>query len=127
MLYFDLIFSVTYFIAELLIFVFKSYNLTYPPLAIDPEVASLFFYFFIQMQRISTGRRGNRTETSGYITFFQLLSVFVILAYCYNIVLQTFVLVIEIILNGFGLLIVFLEMIFMVLSLGGISEQEKNL
>jgi hypothetical protein len=127
MMFFDYIFTLVYFIGEILIFAYKYYNLFYPPYAIDPEVASLFFYFLIQLNRIYLARLGNRTETSGYLVLFFILSMFIIFAYCYNLVLQTYSLAIELLLNGFGLFIIIVEFIFVMLALGGISEHEKNL
>ena len=127
MLEFHYIFTIIYFLATIALFVYKIHFFHFPPSSCSVEICSLVFYFFIQLARFYLGDLGNRTEQSIFLLFNLIFGVGILFTYVYFLVLQTFVLRIEFILNLVGIVIAVFEMVPCVLSFLAVSKQESQI
>ena len=127
MIEFHQIYTIFYFLAEIALFVYKEMKLQYPPHSISVEITCLVFYLIIQLIRFFLGALGNRSETSIYVLFCLIFVIVPLYTYAQFLVLQTYVLRLEVILNAFGLLMTIIELVFCLLSMMTISKQEKTM
>ena len=94
--------------------------------SISVEITCLVFYFIINLTRFYLGELGNRAETSLYVincTIFVIASIYTHVQF---LCMSTYVLRIEIILNGFGLAFNLFEIIGAVFSILGIPNCVHN-
>ena len=103
LLYFDWYFSVFYGVFMIILLIYKSYELPYPTAVWELEFTFLLIFWCWQMVKIFLGTKGNKTETNLTTLFFVLLCIPSILAFVFFLILQTYVLVVELILNGTGI------------------------
>ena len=127
MMEFHQIYSILYFIMEELIFVYKLYYLQYQPYAAGFEITALILYLFIQFGRFYFGSLGNRAEASIFVLFCVIFSVAAIYTYVHYLCLQTYVLRIEIIINGVGIVLWIIEVAFAMLAFLSISGKESGI
>ena len=103
LLYFDWYFSIFFFIVTIILLFYKTYGLPYPSSVWELEFVLLLLFWAWQMIKIDLGSRGNRTETNVTTLMFVLLTIPSIFAFVFYLRLQTYVLVIEVILNAIGI------------------------
>ena len=103
LLYFDWYFSVFYGIITIILLVYKSFQLPYPASVFQLEFIFLLLFLSWQMIKIFLGSKGNKTETNLTTLFFVLLNIPSIFGFVFFMILQTYVLVIEVILNAVGI------------------------
>ncbi|CAI2382782.1 unnamed protein product [Moneuplotes crassus] len=111
LLYFDYFFSIFYGIVTLVLLIYKSFELIYPSSVFELEVTFLILFWIWQLIKIFLGSKGNKTETNLTTLFFVILTIPSIFGFCFYMLLQTYVLVIEIILNAIGIFFCVLELI----------------
>ena len=111
-LFFDWYFSAFYMIATLCFLFYKVYGLPYPDAIWEIEIVSLVLFFALQFIKIDLGSKGNKTEKSNITFLFVLLAILCIFCFVFFLILQTYVLVIEVVLNALGLLFCILEILF---------------
>lgn len=99
------------------------YGLVYSPAAISLEVIILLLFCGLQQSRLFLGSCGNKTETSSTMVQFILLTFPAIFAHVYFLRLQTYVLMVEVVLNAMGLVIMIFEFLF---SLSAFKEFKRN-
>jgi hypothetical protein len=115
-MHFDIIYSVIYFVFLLLICIYKSKHipqhlslnielggLLYPPSIWELEIATVVFFFFIQVFRLYFGYHANRTEHTFSMTLFLFATLFSTLFFIYFSFLTTYVLLIELIVGVVGI------------------------
>ena len=124
---FHQVYSVLYFIIEELLFVYKCYYFHYEPYAAVFEILCLIFYLFIQFGRFFFGSLGNRAEASLFVIFCIIFSIGALYSYAHYMLLQTYVLQIEIITNSVGMVLWFLEVVFAVIAFLRISGKESGI
>ena len=127
---FHQVYSILYFIIEILVFVYKAFNFKYPDdnhHIITLEIMALVFYLFIQFGRFYFGSLGNRAEASTFVLFCIIFSLGVVYSYIHYLCLQTYVLRIEVITNSVGIGLWGFEVIFGVLAFLGISGKESGI
>jgi len=127
MIEFHYIFTIIYFLATIALFIYKIHFFHFPPSSCSVEICSLVFYFFVQLARFYLGDLGNRTEQSIFLLFNLIFGAGILFTYVYFLVLQTFVLRIEFILNLVGIVIAVFEMVPCVLSFLAVSKQESQI
>ena len=127
MIEFNKVFSIIYFFSEIALFVYKDVNLHYPPNTISVEITCLVFFLIVQLVRFYLGALGNRSETSIYVMFCLVFIIVPLYTFVQFLVLQTYVLYIEIIINGIGISLTAIELVFCLLSMMAISSQEKTM
>jgi len=103
LLFFDWYFSVFYFIVTIILLIYKTYQLPYPSAVWELEFVMLWLFYAWQLIKIDLGSRGNKTESSLTTIIFVLLNIPSVFAYVFYIRLQTYVLVVEVILNAIGI------------------------
>jgi hypothetical protein len=124
---FHQVYSILYFIIEELLFIYKCNYFHYEPYAAVFEILCLIFYLFIQFGRFYFGSLGNRAEASLFVIFCIIFSIGALYSYVHYMLLQTYVLQIEIITNSVGLVLWFLEVIFAVIAFLRISGKESGI
>ena len=127
MIAFNKVFSFIYFISEIALFIYKDVNLYYPPHTISVEITCLVFFLIVQLVRFYLGALGNRSETSIYVMFCLVFIIVPLYTFVHFCILQTYVLYIEMILNGIGFWLTVIELVFCLLSMMAISSQEKTM
>ena len=127
LLEFHRIYTILYFIIEELLYVYKCHFFHFPPNAAGLEITCLIFYLFVQLARINYGSFGNRTEASKFVILSVAFSVGGIYTYVHFFCLQTYVLRLELITNGVGMVIWLFELIFGLLAFIGISGKESGI
>ncbi|CAH1794529.1 unnamed protein product [Owenia fusiformis] len=105
-----------FFIAEILIFIYKGETLPFPPSALGGEVTLLFILAGIEAIRIFFGQKGNLTERMVAVVLCIALSIPSLFGALYFLLWQTYVLRIEVILSAIQLAFLGLELIFGVIS-----------
>ena len=127
MIDFHRLFTLFYFLAEIVLFVYTDNKLHYPPHSISVEIVCLIFFLIVQLVRFYLGALGNRSETSIFVLFCLIFVIVPLYTYVQFLILQTYVLKLEVILNAFGLCITGIETAFCLLSMMAISKQEKTM
>ena len=89
--------------------IFKYQGLPYPPAIWELEITQIFLFAGIQFIKLDIGHKGNKTETYGTLRVFLFMSVFSCFCFIFYLCLQTYVLVLEIILNSVGLFFCVME------------------
>eukprot|EP01135_Chromosphaera_perkinsii_P006538 Nk52_evm10s539 gene=Nk52_evmTU10s539 len=105
LLYFGWHFVIVWWLLELFCFIYKGNILEYSDSALGTEIALLFVFAGLETVRYLMGYKGNLTERKFAMAMFMVLSAPVILAYCFFLLWQTYVLRLEVILNYIGLVI----------------------
>ena len=125
---FNRIYSILYFVMEILIFVYKVNTFTYPnSYTSGLEISSLVFYLIVQLGRLYFGELGNREEYSFFIILSLIFSIGAIYTYVHFLVLQTFVVRIELVINGIGMFLWLIELLSSILAVLSVSKQEGGM
>ena len=122
----DYFFCLIYFFSELSLFFFKGYVLAYPGNSLTAEVIALFIYMLIQYFRIQLASIGNKSEITGLLFLFIIMTFPVLIVYIYFLLLQTFCVIFELILNSIGLIILIVEIILSFFAIINITSHEKS-
>jgi hypothetical protein len=75
LLYFEKTYLLLYVIMGLIVFVYKSYSITFPPNTMGPEVAAFVIFGVICYYRVDMGSMGNKGESLSALTWFLLISL----------------------------------------------------
>lgn len=124
---FHRIYSILYFIIEELLFVYKVNYFQFPDVTRGLEISSLVFYLIVQLARLHFGSLGNREEHSLFVIFCLAFSIGALYTYIHFLLLQTFVLRIELITNAIGIAIWLFEAIFSIMAFLAVSKQESSM
>nr|XP_045593848.1 transmembrane protein 216-like [Procambarus clarkii] len=111
-----------FMIVEMLIYVFKTFVLPYPPGNIVAEVFLLVFFGSIDAVRIFMGKKGNLTERIISLLISIIFTAPSVLAMLYLLLWQTYVLKIEIILISITIIFEGIELVFALLTVVAISK-----
>lgn len=120
------ILTFVYLLAELSMFLFKAYKLTYTSPQIIGEVIGLFIYLFLNLIRLKFMSVGNKVEYPLMLTIGLILMIPIVIIHIYYIRLQIYVLIFEIILNIACFLVLGAEIIFGIFTLVNISAYDKS-
>ncbi|XP_010902963.2 transmembrane protein 216 [Esox lucius] len=113
-----------YFLAESLMFVFKGLMLPYPTANLTLDVVLLLLFLGLESLRIFYGWKGNLTERSLAMFVSVLILVLCAVLSVYYLLLQTFVLRLEFILNAVLLCFYSLEMLLGIMSISAFSRSK---
>merc|ERR1711998_236907 len=95
-----------------LLFIYKGTTYFYPSGTMVWENIMLALFFLVETSRLNWLSRGNKLEEVGAMGWALGLGLISLTSYCYFLRYQTYVLYVEIILNGFGIVFVSWEIIF---------------
>ena len=123
LLYFDWWYTLLLFVMTGGLFVFKLYALPYPQGYFSIEIVILLIYLGLALQRISYGMKGNKIESAKYIWMMFIMTVFCAFCNAYFISSQSYILKIEVLLQGIALIFALLEV---VLGMFGICIYNKD-
>jgi transmembrane protein 216 len=101
LLYFDEIFLLIYAIVGIFTFIYKEYSLTYPPYTLGPELAFFVVFCLVMWFRVHLGSMGNKGERLSAVAWFILITIPGILGVLFFMLMQTYVLVADLIINVF--------------------------
>nr|XP_046152682.1 transmembrane protein 216-like isoform X1 [Oncorhynchus gorbuscha] len=113
-----------YFLAEGLMFVYKGLLLPYPPASLTLDAGLLLVFLGLESLRIFYGWKGNLTERSLAMSVSVLVLVPCTVLSVYYLMLQTFVLRLEFILNAVLLCFYSLEMLLGIMSISAFSRSK---
>lgn len=125
LIYFDKVYSVLFFIMEGCIFFYKGFGLYYPNSTIEQDIIILIAFAICELIRLEMGSIGNKTESSSHIGWFLAIIIPAIAGYIYFLFLQTYVLMIEAIINAIGLTFLFFELFSGFFALNNFKNFEK--
>ena len=116
-IYFERIYTVVFFLAEIVMYVVKANYLVYPPGNLATEIVGLFFLLFLQFIKINNANKANKAEIKcfHFYTFlfsFPVLGVY--LFYCFH---QVYVLYFDLILTSIGMFFSFFEAVFAIIAI----------
>ncbi|XP_071113905.1 transmembrane protein 216-like [Haliotis cracherodii] len=106
-----------FFIAEILIYVFKGETLQYATNTLAAEVILVFLLAGVEALRLFFGQKGNLTEQTVGVIVCVLLSIPALFGALFIILWQTYVLRVEVILAAIQLALIGLELIFSIISI----------
>lgn len=106
-------------VAELLLYVYKGTILPYPDISrtLTIEIIIIFLLAFIEGVRIFLGYKGNLTERTMALVFSLVLGIPVLFIELFILLWQTYVLRLEVILVGIGLVFLGLEFILSIAAI----------
>ncbi|CAG9318322.1 unnamed protein product [Blepharisma stoltei] len=114
-----------WFLISLSMFVIKGYSLEYPKYTVGGEVAGIFLVTAVQQYRLFLGSVGNKTEGVIYLVWFIIFSIPPIIGAIYYIVIQTYVLILDVIINAAFLVLVGLECLMSIMTIINFKSAEK--
>mmetsp|Transcript_15786 Transcript_15786/g.44182 ORF Transcript_15786/g.44182 Transcript_15786/m.44182 type:complete len:147 (-) Transcript_15786:133-573(-) len=115
--YFGGIYDVVWWIAELCVFIYKGISLPYPTNSYAVEFTFLWLYLLVEPVRLFLGSKGNKTESVQPLSFSLLCSLPVIALHIYLMLFQTFVLRLELIMNGAALVFIGFQVLISVVKI----------
>ncbi|CAE1169523.1 TMEM216 [Acanthosepion pharaonis] len=105
-----------FFLAELLLYIFKGQTLPFAPQILPIEIVLIFILLLLEFFRIFFGKKGNLTERISSMSASIFLSIPSLIGVLYIAFWQTYVLRIELILASIQTTFISLELIFAILS-----------
>ncbi|KAM6158161.1 transmembrane protein 216 [Rhynchocyon petersi] len=112
----------TYFLLELLVFLYKGILLPYPAANLVLDVVMLLLYLGVEIIRLFFGSKGNLCQRKMPLAISVALTFPSAMMASYYLLLQTYVLRLEAILNGILLFFCGTELLLEVLTLGAFSR-----
>lgn len=125
-LFYEFYWYFIYLLIEIISFSFKANYLPYPGGMFGMDRLIMICFAIGLTVRVALGKIGNKSEDSGTIMKFTILSLPIIFLYIYLMFWQTFVLRLELIINLIGLIFAILGTVFSLLAFLGSLKAEKN-
>jgi len=118
-LFLNIWYAMVFCVAELLLYVYKGTILPYPDMArtLTIEIIIIFLLAFIEGVRIFLGYKGNLAERTMALVFSVVLGIPVLFIELFILLWQTYVMRIEVILVGIGLVFLGLEVILSIAAI----------
>ncbi|XP_025062706.1 transmembrane protein 216 isoform X1 [Alligator sinensis] len=115
----------TYFLLEIFIFVYKGLLLPYPSANLALDLVMLFLYLGIEVTRIFFGSKGNLCQRKVPLSISLALTFPAAVMAAYYLLLQTYALRLEAILNAILLLFYAVELLLGILTLASFSSVDS--
>ncbi|XP_010631318.1 transmembrane protein 216 isoform X1 [Fukomys damarensis] len=115
----------TYFLLELFIFLYKGLSLPYPVANLVLDVVMLLLYLGIEVIRLFFGTKGNLCQRKMPLGISVALTFPSAMMAAYYLLLQTYVLRLEAIMNGILLFFCGSELLLEVLTLAAFASMDK--
>ena len=112
LIYFERIYAVVFFFFEIILYIFKSMFLVYPPGNIATEIVGLFFMVLLQYVKLNNANTANKTELKAYHFYTLLYLIPVAGCYVFYFYFQVYCLTFDVILSCIGFFFTGLELIF---------------
>lgn len=111
-----------YFIAEVLLLIFKGETLPYPRRNLASEIVLLIALLIVECIRNFFGQKGNLTEQMSSVVVSLVLTVPCLLTVIYFLLWQTYVLRLDIILSSIQIVFLVLETLFAVVAVASFAR-----
>ncbi|XP_064184179.1 transmembrane protein 216 [Anguilla rostrata] len=111
-----------FFVAEILMFVYKGVLLPYPRANLILDIVLLFLYLGLEVLRLFYGWKGNLCERSLALMLSVAVLVPCAVLCVYYLLLQTFVLRLELVLNAIQLCFYSLELLLSLITISAFSR-----
>ena len=111
LLFFDRIYSVLFFLIELVLYTFKGSLLPFPPKILATEIIGLVFYIILQMVKLRIQSMGNKTEIKIYLVYSTGFSLPVLGIYLFYFLFQIYPMIFDFISCIIGAVFCILEII----------------
>ena len=125
MLYYESVFLYFYFALMLLTYFFKAYSITYPPDTLGPEITALICFAVLLIYRINMGNVGNKGESMSSLVWFLLISVPGIIGCIFFMVLATYVMVSDLIINLVLIIFMSVELLLGIMHLLKLRKTQR--
>ncbi|KAF5839358.1 hypothetical protein DUNSADRAFT_1042 [Dunaliella salina] len=103
LIFFSIWWNCFYYVLNILVFVYKGLVLPYPQQNFDMEFSFAWLYIILEIPRLFLVTKGNKAEQVIPIIFSLVLALPLLAMYAYFIDFQTYVLKVDLILNGIAL------------------------
>jgi transmembrane protein 216 len=126
LIYFNWHYAVLFFVLNILLYVYKAVVYYYPSQYLGWEMTAVFMYFAIEIVRLMIGSKGNKTSDTQSVITFWVLTVPILVYHSYLLDLQTYVMRVDLVLNGIGIFFVALEFLLSIGLLLGLIQEAKR-
>lgn len=123
LLYFHVWFLLLWFVAEVLMMIWKSYVLPYPDRNWVSEFVLLWAFAAVDGMRVFFGMKGNLTEQNGAMSVFLAFTAPAVFCYIFFLIWQTYVLRAEMILAIIGLVLDVAQVMFSLLAMARFARK----
>ncbi len=106
-----------WFILEILLFIFKYYNLPYATNAFGIEMSMIFMLCFNEFLRQFFGIKGNLMLQSSLLIIFIVYGIVCIIGFVFFLVWQSYIERVEILLSAIGLALIAIEILLSIITI----------
>jgi len=106
-----------WFILEILLFIFKYYNVPYATNAFGIEMSMIFMLCFNEFVRQFFAIKGNLTLRSGYLIISIIYGIVGIIGFVFFLVWQSYIQRVEILLSAIGLTLIAIEILLSIMTI----------
>jgi transmembrane protein 216 len=117
LLHVNIIYTILWFILEILLFIFKYFHLSYAANAFGLEISIVFILCLNDFLRHFFGIKGNLMLQTGLLIVFIIYGLFCAVGFVFFLILQSYVQRLEILLSGIGLALILIEILFSIITL----------
>jgi transmembrane protein 216 len=117
LLHANILYTILWFILEILLFIFKYYHLSYAANAFGVEISLVFMLCFNDFLRQFFGIKGNLMLDSGLLMVFIIYGLFCAIGFVFFLILQSYVQRLEILLSGIGLALIVIEILLSIITI----------
>ncbi|CAF0819376.1 unnamed protein product [Adineta ricciae] len=113
----NIIYTFFWFVLEILLFIFKYYQLTYAANAFGLEMAIIFMLSFNEFIRQFFGMKGNLVLEAPSLILFIVYGLFSSVGFVFFLVLQSYAQRVEILLSAIGLALIVIEIVLSIITI----------
>jgi len=117
LLHANILYTILWFILEILLFIFKYYHLSYAANAFGVEISLVFMLCFNDFLRQFFGIKGNLMLDSGLLIIFIVYGLFCAIGFVFFLILQSYVQRLEILLSGISLALIVIEILLSIITI----------
>ena len=117
LLHANIVYTIFWFILELLLFIFKYHHLTYATNAFGLEFAIVFILCLNDIFRQFFGFKGNLILQPSLLVLFIIYGLICAVGFVFFLILQSYVQRIEILLSGIALTLILIEILLSIITL----------
>mmetsp|Transcript_22770 Transcript_22770/g.31215 ORF Transcript_22770/g.31215 Transcript_22770/m.31215 type:complete len:145 (+) Transcript_22770:26-460(+) len=126
LIFFNFHYTAFFFLLNLCLLTYKAVNFYYPSSFLGLDMTTIFCYLIMDIVRLILASKGNKTSMVPPLTLSLVLAVGVIVLHAYYISLMTYILRVDLVINGIGLALTGLEFILSIIVIVNISAAEKK-
>jgi len=113
----NIYYTIFWFILEILLFIFKYYNLPYATSAFGIEISMIFMLCLNEFLRQFFAIKGNLTLKNGHLIISIVYGVCCIIGFVFFLVWQSYIQRVEILLSAIGLTLIAIEILLSIITI----------